>query len=77
MATTYEAVGGVRGSCGHKHRTIAAAEMCRRRDSNACASLGGGAYSDREVRRVDGEPLSDAEMRQLEDAELGMRLRAH
>ena len=58
----YHASGSVRGSCGHAHRSIETAERCRRRDSAACSSLGGGAYSDRVVLRTDGEDLDDAEL---------------
>ena len=58
----YHASGSVRGSCGHQHRSIETAERCRRRDAAACASLGGGAYSDRVVLRTDGEPLEEAEL---------------
>ena len=67
--TTYEATGSVRGSCGHKHRTIAGAEACRQRDADQCGSLGGGAYSDREVCRTDGEPLTAAELDSLDAAQ--------
>lgn len=59
--TTYHAIGDVRGSCRHKHRTIAAAVACQDRDANACARLGGGAYSDRYVRRTDGRALTESE----------------
>ena len=45
---TYEAHGPVRGSCGHQHRTLAAAQQCAERDARECARYGGaGAYSDR------------------------------
>ena len=54
---TYHAVGDVRGSCGHRHRTKGAAERCAGRDSAACARLPGGrSYSDRVVRAYDGRP---------------------
>lgn len=46
---TYTTIGSVRGTCGHNHRTIAAAYRCCQRDHNACAGLGGGAYSDRYI----------------------------
>ena len=49
-AQTWHAVGSVRG---HAHRTEAAAEACALRDQRRCASLGGGAYSDRAVHRGD------------------------
>jgi hypothetical protein len=57
----YEARGRVRGSCGHRHRSILTACKCVNQDYRACRKLGGGAYSDRVVRRLDGEPLSEAE----------------
>ncbi len=54
---TYTTRGDVRGSCGHQHRTIGAAERCAARDQTYCARQGG--YSDRSVVRGDGSPLSD------------------
>lgn len=63
----YEARGSVRGSCGHVHRTIAGAFACCERDARSCASLGGGAYSDRGVVRRDRKPLSAEESRELEE----------
>lgn len=60
--TTYHAIGSVRGACGHLHRTITAAARCKQRDMDACGRLGGGAYSDRQVARIDGEPLSESEI---------------
>jgi hypothetical protein len=63
---TYESYGGVRGGCGHHHRTIGAALRCGDKDGRACASLGGGAYSDRRtVRRTDREDLTREEDLQL------------
>ena len=57
-AYTYSAEGDVRGSCGHQHQTPEAAEECAGRDGRACRALPGGhRYSDREVRRSDGEPM--------------------
>lgn len=47
MKIYYQTIGDVRGCCGHKHRTIASAENCRRKDSQGCKSQGG--YSDRFV----------------------------
>jgi len=47
--THYTAHGPVRGSCGHAHKTLAAARKCAARDRRACARLGGGAYSDRQA----------------------------
>jgi len=54
MATTYTCSGSVRGCCGVTHRTIDAARRCCDRDQRGCASLGGGAYSDRSVVASDG-----------------------
>jgi len=65
-AKGYEARGSVRGRCGHNHRTIGGAFSCAERDRKACAALGGGAYSDREVARVDGEGLSREEVATLQ-----------
>jgi len=70
---TYHAIGGVRGECGHHHKTIAAAEACRQKDADQCGRLGGGAYSDREVRRTDGEPLTEAEWAALQSAQADQR----
>jgi len=41
----------VRGNCGHKHRTLEAAEKCNDRDQAGCARQGG--YSDRGVVYID------------------------
>jgi hypothetical protein len=59
----YEAWGPVRGSCGHKHRTIRGALRCVEADQKAIkkaypSTYPTNAYSDRSVRRTDGEPLS-------------------
>jgi len=43
----YKCVGSVRGSCGHSHQTIAAADKCIASDQRDCARAGG--YSDRVV----------------------------
>lgn len=70
-AEAYEARGSVRGSCGHKHRTIGAAHACAEKDRRDCAGLpGGNAYSDREVCRVDGAELDRSERAELEGAEV-------
>jgi hypothetical protein len=45
--TYFIAVGPVRGSCGHKHKSEHAAEACIAADQKACARQGG--YSDRVV----------------------------
>ena len=47
--------GPVRGSCGHRHRTLATALACLKSDQRGCGSVGG--YSDRDVVRCDGDPL--------------------
>ncbi len=49
---TYTAIGNVRGSCGHAHRTAEAAQACFRRDMAGCRRQGG--YSDRFVRAFVG-----------------------
>lgn len=53
MATTYTTRGSVRGSCGHKHRTMAAAVRCLMADQSGCRNNGG--YSDRVVRVTDDD----------------------
>ena len=45
--TYYENKGSVRGSCGHKHKTISGLQKCLNSELKATRSLGGGAYSDR------------------------------
>jgi hypothetical protein len=44
MSTTYHLYGSVRGSCGHKHKSIEAARRCYLKDSKGCKFQGG--YSD-------------------------------
>ncbi len=56
---TYTTSGSVRGCCGHRHRTLGAAVACLRRDQDGCASQGG--YSDRDIIRSDGNPLTEGE----------------
>lgn len=52
--TYYTTRGSVRGSCGHKHRSIDTAAKCVKRDMGGCKGQGG--YSDRSVAKVeDGE----------------------
>lgn len=46
----YTTWGGVRGGCGHLHRTREAAERCLERDRRGCEAQGG--YSDRVIRVV-------------------------
>jgi hypothetical protein len=63
-APTYTTIGSVRGSCGHAHRTLSAAQACADADQRACRRRFG--YSDRVVRRSDGSPLSEQEAEALE-----------
>ena len=53
--THMRCVGSVRGWCGVKHTSIDAAVQCLRSDQSGCASLGGGAYSDRTIGIYDDE----------------------
>ena len=48
MSIYFMCWGPIRGACGHKHRTLAAAERCLERDRRGCATQGG--YSDRTIR---------------------------
>ena len=66
--TTYHAKGNVTGSCGHAHRTIAAAENCRRSHAARCHAAGG--YSDRELERTDGSRIEGWEYDEIEDAKI-------
>ena len=68
MTTTYTTIGDVRGTCGHQHRTLEAAERCRAADSAGCKSQGG--YSDRRVRNGDGSPLSSDDSERLVDIQI-------
>lgn len=61
--TRYTTIGDVRGSCGHRHRMVAAAERCQGQDSRNCRYHGG--YTDRTVVAVD----SDGETRRLTEGE--------
>jgi len=65
----YVATGSVRGECGHKHATAGDAWKCCHRDGEQCGRLGGGSYSDREVKRSDDEPLSGADMASIDAAQ--------
>lgn len=56
-ATYYITQGDVRGSCGHKHRSIDAAAKCVKRDMSGCKSQGG--YSDRSVVKIEDGELVD------------------
>ena len=51
MARTYTTIGDIRGECGHRHRTLRTAAICRHRDSVGCVSHGG--YSDRRLYAVE------------------------
>jgi len=57
MEVTYIARGNVRGDCGHRHRTVEAAERCAEQDRRAIRRLPsspyGAPYSDRRVVAVD------------------------
>lgn len=68
----YTTSGPVRGDCGHTHKTIQAAHACATRDARAVkrGNPGIGAYSDRDVVRQDGAPLSEDERGALEDLQL-------
>lgn len=51
MATTYYTThGDIRRGCGHKHRTLGAAQECLLHDKRGCAVQGG--YSDRVVAEI-------------------------
>lgn len=63
---TYLSVGDVRGECGHVHRTAVSAARCTLRDMRQCHRLGGGAYSDRTVKSVNGE-LTESEKQEVEE----------
>ncbi len=56
---TYTTDGEIRGSCGHRHRSIETARECVSRDRRGCRRQGG--YSDRNVVRCDGEPMTEDE----------------
>lgn len=55
MPTVYTTTGPVRGSCGHRHRSIKAARACLDADAHDCQRAGG--YSDRAIRAVEGGAL--------------------
>lgn len=56
-APRYQAVGSVRGNCGHHHRTLSGLARCILADQRDCRAAGG--YSDRYPRYSDGEQLSE------------------
>jgi len=61
----YIVKGSVRGTIS-SHRTIFGAFLSMRKDQKACASLGGGAYSDVEIEREDGSDLTSDETDEIE-----------
>jgi hypothetical protein len=65
----YIASGSVRGTCDHRHATAGDAWKCCHRDSEQCGKLGGGSYSDREVKRSDGNEMTDADMASIDAAQ--------
>lgn len=65
-AKAYTTRGSVRGDCGHRHRSLAAAVRCFLADHARCSRLGGGAYSDRTVVRFDGSDLDEDEMHEID-----------
>jgi hypothetical protein len=66
-STVYTTIGSVRGSCDHKHKSLATAWKCVRKDQRACAGLpGGNSYSDRQVKAV-GRDLTEQELDELYD----------
>ena len=52
MEIYYITKGSVRGSCGHRQRTIETACECQHRDEVGCRKQGG--YSDRSIRIIEG-----------------------
>ena len=50
--------GAVRGVIS-QHLTFGAAIRSLQKDQRECGNLGGGAYSDAEIERADGYPLTD------------------
>lgn len=64
---TYSAIGSVRGSCGHKHRSLEAAVACLCRDQRRMTALPGRCYSDREIERSDGRRLDDDDVDYIND----------
>lgn len=67
MKRYYKAVGNVRGTCSHRHKTVRTAYKCAVKDGQG---LTGGAYSDRiPCAFVDGDrvEMTDGEIDTLED----------
>lgn len=56
---TYTTRGSVRGTCGQIYSDITEAYDAVEEDHKHCKAQGG--YSDRQVVRTDGAPLTDAE----------------
>ncbi len=56
---TYRTDGDVRGTCGHKHRSLRTAAKCIHADRVACEGMSG--YSDRRVVRANGESVTESE----------------
>jgi len=59
----YITTGSLRGGCGHRHRSIAAAVRCLDRDRRTC--LARGERSDRRVVHANGSELVDIELGHL------------
>lgn len=60
----YSVEGSIRGVIS-RHRKLSAAVKSMRKDHGDCYALGGGAYSDVDIVRLDGEPLSDEELEEI------------
>jgi len=66
MTTTtviFSTYGSVRGCCGHRHKSRAAAEKCLANDQAGCKSQGG--YSDREIVLVGDDDYLYRDMGQI------------
>lgn len=63
----YDVRGSVRGTISANHRTLSGAVRSMRRDCRQCARLAGGSYSDAQIERSDGEPLTDDELDTIAD----------
>lgn len=59
-ALTYTTRGSVRGSCGHRHRSLRTTIACLKRDTAGCQAQGG--YSDRQALRTDGTDINSDEL---------------
>lgn len=72
MTIFYEAYGPVCGACGHRHRTIRGAYECADMHSRAVrtaypSTYPTQAYSDRHVRRSDGEEMTEREQAEVDE----------